>query len=509
MTRTGPLVVIGDALLDRDVNGTASRLCPDAPAPVLDDLREIRRPGGAALAALLAARDGSQVVLITPIGNDPASAIVRVLLEPHVTVVPMPLDGPLPDKARYRAGGQTLLRADGPAGRPGPASREAAEAIASGGTLLVSDYGRGTAADTTIRAALARRAARVPLVWDPHPRGPKPVPGTRLATPNHAEARAAAGLDPTPAGPPAGGPGPAGPPAGGSALVSGPVLRSAAEAAARLLSRWPVDGVAVTLGPHGTLLAQGSPAPLIVPARRVQAPDTCGAGDTFAAAAAVALSHGALPSEAVVTATRTATDFLAAGGVGSLRSATAVTGSAPADRGVSTDAGAPADTGGPADGSALTDPAVLAGRVHAAGGTVVAAGGCFDVLHAGHVSLLQAARSLGDCLIVCLNSDESVRRLKGEGRPLNPAADRVALLSALQCVDAVLVFEEDTPLAVLQRLRPDVWVKGGDYEGQVLPETDLLSTWGGQAVTVPYLAGRSTTRLQSAGAAAALGSDWL
>jgi rfaE bifunctional protein nucleotidyltransferase chain/domain len=150
----------------------------------------------------------------------------------------------------------------------------------------------------------------------------------------------------------------------------------------------------------------------------------------------------------------------------------------------------------------------LARRVHHAGGTVVAAGGCFDVLHAGHVSLLQAARSLGDCLIVCLNSDESVRRLKGEGRPLNPAADRIALLSALHCVDAVLVFDEDTPRAALRRLRPDLWVKGGDYEGQVLPETDLLSTWGGQAVTVPYLAGRSTTRLQAAGAAAVPGADY-
>jgi rfaE bifunctional protein nucleotidyltransferase chain/domain len=163
--------------------------------------------------------------------------------------------------------------------------------------------------------------------------------------------------------------------------------------------------------------------------------------------------------------------------------------------------------GSPADAGALADPVALAARMHAGGGTVVAAGGCFDVLHAGHVSLLQAARLLGDCLIVCLNSDESVRRLKGEGRPLNPAADRVALLSALHCVDAVLVFEEDTPSAALQRLRPDVWVKGGDYEGQVLPETDLLGSWGGQAVTVPYLAGRSTTRLQAAGAA--LGSDWL
>ena len=125
-------------------------------------------------------------------------------------------------------------------------------------------------------------------------------------------------------------------------------------------------------------------------------------------------------------------------------------------------------------------------------------GGCFDLLHAGHVSLLETARSLGDCLIVCLNSDSSVRRLKGDGRPLNHAADRAAVLAALGSVDAIAVFEEDTPCAVLDQLRPDIWVKGGDYDGRELPEAALLETWGGVAVTVPYLSGRSTTRLAEA-----------
>ncbi len=288
------------------MNGTASRLCPDTPAPVLDDLTEIRRPGGAALAALLAAREGARVVLIAPIGDDPPSAIVRALLQPHVTVVPLPLDGPLPDKARFRAGGQTLLRADGPAGRPGPASLEAAEAIASAGTLLVSDYGRGAASDPRLRAALAGRAGRVPLVWDPHPRGPEPVPGTRLATPNHAEARAA-GLNPRP---------PGRLPAVQPHLRPGAPLRRRG----RGPTAQPVAGGrrGRDPGPHGTLLTQGSPAPLIVPARPVHGADTCGAGDLFAAAAANALSHGALPSEAVVIGPRTASDLLAAGGVGSL-----------------------------------------------------------------------------------------------------------------------------------------------------------------------------------------------
>ncbi|WP_320776777.1 D-glycero-beta-D-manno-heptose 1-phosphate adenylyltransferase, partial [Streptomyces sp. CRN 30] len=141
------------------------------------------------------------------------------------------------------------------------------------------------------------------------------------------------------------------------------------------------------------------------------------------------------------------------------------------------------------------DPHVLATRVRAQHGTVVAAGGCFDLLHAGHVGLLQAARRLGDCLVVCVNSDASVRRRKGEGRPVNPVADRIRVLRALACVDAVAVFDEDTPERLLAGLRPDVWVKGGDYAGAEIPEAALLEEWGGQAVLLPYLDGRSSTAL--------------
>jgi rfaE bifunctional protein nucleotidyltransferase chain/domain len=133
--------------------------------------------------------------------------------------------------------------------------------------------------------------------------------------------------------------------------------------------------------------------------------------------------------------------------------------------------------------------------VRRAGGTVVATGGCFDLLHAGHVRMLEQARALGDCLIVCLNSDDSVRRLKGADRPVVPETDRAAVLAALRCVDAVAVFEEDDPRAVLRELRPHVWAKGGDYAVSDLPEAETLAEWGGRAVVVPYVAGRSTSRL--------------
>ena len=147
------------------------------------------------------------------------------------------------------------------------------------------------------------------------------------------------------------------------------------------------------------------------------------------------------------------------------------------------------------------DALIIAAATRAAGGTVVATGGCFDLLHAGHVRTLQAARLLGDCLVVCVNSDASVRRLKGGQRPIILEQDRVDLLLALECVDAVLVFDEDTPTEALRRLAPDLWVKGGDYRADDLPESAALAETGGRAVTVPYHPARSTSALAAALAA--------
>jgi rfaE bifunctional protein nucleotidyltransferase chain/domain len=202
--------------------------------------------------------------------------------------------------------------------------------------------------------------------------------------------------------------------------------------------------------------------------------DPCGAGDSFAAAAAAALADGAVTGEAVAGAVAAASAFVARGG-----------------------ASAWSSLGEPVEPNVVAEPGVdgVIARVRAAGGTVVATGGCFDLLHPGHVATLRAARGLGDCLVVCINSDASVRRLKGPSRPLVTAADRARVLEALEFVDAVVVFDEDTPAEVLDRLRPDVWAKGGDYAGADLPEAAVLQRWGGQAVVLPYLDGHSTTAL--------------
>ncbi|WP_043514043.1 MULTISPECIES: PfkB family carbohydrate kinase [unclassified Actinoplanes] len=449
------LVVVGDTLLDRDVEGTVRRIAPDAPAPVLDETEVSERPGGAGLAALLAAgREDYDVALVTALAGDAAGArLSELLTAAGIAVYALPLPGSTPQKIRMRAAGQVLLRLDrgGDARMPGEAPDGLLDVLNEASAILVSDYGRGVAGHPAVRAALA--AASAPIVWDPHPNGATPVPGVALATPNLAEAKGFSGD-----------------------AGKGTMLTTAQRTGHHLLDHWRARAVAVTCGAGGAVLSQAGPTPLVIPAGADAGDrDTCGAGDRFAAAAALALAGGALVSEAVQDAVAAATTYVLNGGVTAALSPAAATPAVPAPERIGADAAGR-----------------LAAEVRDRGGVVVATGGCFDLLHTGHLATLRAARGLGDCLIVCLNSDESVRGLKGPDRPINAQADRARLLAALDCVDAVVIFDEPTPEAVLSWLRPDVWVKGGDYAS--LPEADLVKRWDGQTVIVPYLDGRSTTR---------------
>jgi len=448
------LVVVGDTLLDSDVTGSVTRLCPDAPAPIVDLGEQVQRPGGAGLAALLAARAGQEVTLVTALGEDPPGRLLAELLAAEVDLVPLPLRGSTVRKTRVRAAGQSLLRIDSGDGRAvdGPVGAGVRAALLGAGAVLVADYGRGVTSLGALRRALADQADRVPLVWDPHPKGTAPVPGCRLVTPNESEA---------------------------TGFASRP---DGLEAAVLLRRRWDCSAVAMTMGARGALVATPDGC-LAVPVPELDlAPhaDTCGAGDAFAAGATAALLETGSLTDAVRTAVGVASRFVASGGVGSIG----------ARRG---------------DGVALPQPAArpgsaleLAASVRRRGGRVVATGGCFDVLHPGHLDLLRQARALGDCLVVCLNSDASVRRRKGPGRPIIPERDRVAMLEALEPVDAVAVFDEDTPAALLERLRPEVWVKGGDYTLGELPEAPLVGRHGGRTVLIPLSDGYSTTRLVQA-----------
>ena len=450
------ITVVGDVLLDVDLAGEATRLCPDAPVPVVDVSDVRRRAGGAGLVARMLARDGHRVTLVTVLSDDDASLELEGALA-GVHVVSGPSGARTPVKTRVRAGRQPVVRVDEGCGRPEVPAATAGmlRALERAEAIVVADYGRGVAANREIRDLLAARAGDIPIVWDPHPSGAAPVPGVAVVTPNLSEAAKAAG---------SGTGTPAAVAAVGSAIGN------------TLLDRWQSQAVLVTMGEHGGVLSRRDTSPLAIPAPPTEVTDPCGAGDRLAASLAVHLAEGCSLSDAAERAINEAAAFLGAGGVASLP-----------------------DRHRPVWHHSREEDALdLARRVRANGGTVVATGGCFDLLHAGHARTLAAARALGDCLIVCLNSDESVRRIKGEQRPIVSQQDRAELLLALECVDAVLVFGEDTPEACLETLRPDVWVKGGDYRASELPEAGLVESWGGRCVTVPFHQARSTSVLADA-----------
>ncbi|WP_346926600.1 PfkB family carbohydrate kinase [uncultured Arthrobacter sp.] len=386
-------------------------------------------------------------------------AIGRLLEElAGITVAAGHSGAPTPVKTRLRADGHPVARFDeGCQVRPAPGVTPGMlEAVEGAGALIVADYGRGLTSHPALRAMIARLARSIPVIWDPHPAGAEPVAGITVVTPNLSEARAAA------AAVPAGSPG---------------TPHGVPDIAGTLLRRWQSSAVLVTQGGHGaTLVRASSPAPVHIPAPHTAVTDACGAGDRLAGSLAAHLMAGGDVEESCHRAVREAAAFLAAGGVAALPSG-------------------PPTLPFPGKGA---DALAVVRRVRAAGGTVVATGGCFDLLHAGHARTLAAARRLGDCLIVCLNSDASVRRIKGASRPIIGQQDRTELLQSLECVDAVLVFEEDTPERALDLLRPDLWVKGGDYDITQLPETALMESWGGRCLVVPHHPARSTTRLAAA-----------
>ena len=460
------IAVVGDVLLDSDIGGRADRLSPDAPVPVVAVQTAARRPGGAGLVATFLARDGVDVVLVTALSDDDAGRELRGLLAGiserspgSIEIVAGRSPSATPIKTRVRVDDHAVVRIDEGCEAAAPPEVDAAMLAAVTGVdaVIAADYGRGLLSGAALRAAIEKAADLIPVVWDPHPRGAIPVPGV-VVTPNLSEARAAAGI--------------------GSDGIA-----AASDSAARLIERWEAEAVLVTLGSRGALLhRRGDERGIahVVPAVPIANADTCGAGDRLVASLASELASGSHLPAAVQSAVGVTGRFLADGGVASL------------NRGSTAAALAPS-------GDALA----VARATRARGGTVVATGGCFDLLHAGHARTLASARALGDCLIVCLNSDRSVRRLKGAERPIMGQDDRTDLLLALSCVDAVIIFDESTPEAVLSRITPDIWVKGGDYVADELPETAVIAEWGGRTVTVPYHHGHSTTSL--AGALARVG----
>lgn len=448
------LVVLGDVLLDRDVTGRVARTSPDGTAPVLDIDVTNERPGGAGLTALLAARAGADVTLIAPIGTDRGSQRAAELLERHVKLISVPTPGKLPTKTRIRTDNEVIVRVD--EGGPCPPHTDLPDAVQpavdDANAILVSDYGQGFTTNPQVRFLVELSTRNVPVVWDPHPRGAAPVANVSLVTPNETEAlRLADRSD--------------------GLCESGSQILQIRAIADWLVEKWRARAVAVTLGQHGALLSFGRGAPLVVPTQRTITGESCGAGDSFAAEVSVALGGGAPLARAVCDGVQAATEFVergAASGISRVISPSNSTRSA----------------------------WLLVDHARRAGECIVATGGCFDMLHAGHVAMLRHARQLGDRLIVLLNTDDSAQRLKGPNRPVVDLRHRRQILEALEDVDAVIPFDDCTPAHVLEELRPDIWVKGGDYAGRELPEAEVVRAYGGEVLVVPYVDNQSTSALR-------------
>ena len=456
--------VIGDLMLDEYVTGTVERISPEAPVPVVRAQTTEHRLGGAANVARQIAMLGARVSLAGICGEDaPGEELLRLCSAAAIdTRAVLKLSGRhTTRKLRVVSHSQQLLRLDWEDIQPCAANvtLQLLEKLDSGeppAAIILSDYAKGVLTPETL-AAMLRSRSTIPRVVDPKHRDFARYRGATTVTPNLHELEVACGR-------------------------TLPVEDTAAIAAAArgVMANAGLESMVVTLGSRGMLVVPHEAPEVAVPAMRHEVYDVTGAGDTAIAVLTLALAAQAPLIEAAQLAN-------AAAGV-SVCQVGAVAVSAASIR----DALAAHP-----DGKLLSrqELAARAATWRSEGKRIVFSNGCFDLLHAGHLSLLSHASKLGDVLVLAINSDASVRRLKGPERPLVPQAERAALLAALTFVDAVTIFEEDTPLAVLQTIKPHVLVKGGDYQPSEVIGRELVEAAGGQVVIVPLTPEKSTSSL--------------
>jgi D-beta-D-heptose 7-phosphate kinase/D-beta-D-heptose 1-phosphate adenosyltransferase len=463
------LLVVGDAILDVWMSGWASRLCREAPVPVvtLEDRQEM--PGGAANAAVNAASLGAQVALLSVVGGDQAGARLRRRLGAAGVdadgLVVQPARGTLL-KRRVLADGQLLVRVDEGDETPlrGRAARRLAdrlaERFAAHDAVLVSDYAAGTVGPGLV-AALARLQAATPRILVVDAKNPAAYRGVGATAvkPNYQEATQLLGLDP--------------------ADANSRRVDQLEQEGQRILSLLDAQVAAVTLDTEGALLFEAGAPPYRTYAHPVPAAKSTGAGDTFATVLTLALAAGCDVPAAGELASAAATVAVDQAGT-TVCSRTALQAAVTGDRRRVT---------------GLEELRAKVAQYRQERRRIVFTNGCFDLLHRGHVSYLNQAKTLGDVLIVAVNTDASVRRLKGPDRPVTTLEDRVAVLAALSCIDHLVPFEDDSPAELLRAIKPDLLVKGGDYRPDSVPEGPLVEALGGRVQILPYLHNHSTTAL--------------
>jgi D-beta-D-heptose 7-phosphate kinase/D-beta-D-heptose 1-phosphate adenosyltransferase len=455
-----PVLVVGDVMLDRYWHGGTSRISPEAPVPVVKVEQIEDRPGGAANVALNIAALGAPALLVGVTGDDEAAAslsdqLQAVGVKTHFQRI---LGQPTIVKLRVMSRHQQLLRMDfeQPFNTDAAALAVEVEALLAGVKVLVlSDYGKGALKNhqALIQAALAKGIA---VLADPKGKDFSIYRGVSLITPNLNEFE----------------------------TIVGHCVDEAELVAkgARMMRELALGALLITRGEHGmTLLRPDHPA-LHLPARAREVFDVTGAGDTVISTLAASLAAGEELPQAVALAN------LAAGiVVGKL--GTAAISAPELRRAIQREAGSERGVLSP-------DQLLLAiedARAH--GEKIVFTNGCFDILHAGHVAYLEQARAQGDRLVLAVNDDASVSRLKGPGRPINSVDRRMAVLAGLGAVDWVVSFSEDTPENLLRDIKPDVLVKGGDYGIDQVVGADIVSAYGGEVRVLGLVANSSTTAI--------------
>lgn len=456
------ILVVGDLMLDRYWHGTTGRISPEAPVPVVAVEQEEARLGGAANVALNLAHLGAQVSVLGYLGEDDQGSVMRHLMA-QASIRCLALScapAPTITKLRVMSRHQQLIRLDFEASLlempEAPLLEAYRQALGEADLVILSDYAKGTLGPVASLLALARQSG-IPVLVDPKALDFSRYAGASLLTPNLAELEAVVG--------------------------NCADLEVLVQKGKSLLAQHELGALLVTRGEKGmTLLLPGEEV-MHLPAHARDVYDVTGAGDTVIAVTAAALAAGESLPHAVQLANWAAAIVVAKLGTASVS----------ADELRSALMPAPAPERGIIALDALQRHLP---RLRAQGERIVLTNGCFDLLHPGHIQYLEAARQLGDRLLVLVNSDASVSRLKGPSRPVNPLAFRMTMLAALACVDWVLAFDEDTPADMIAAIVPDILVKGGDYKDiRQIAGYDVVTANGGRVEVLSFLDGYSSTRL--------------
>lgn len=455
------VLVVGDVMLDRYWSGPCSRISPEAPVPVVKIQRQEDRPGGAANVALNIANLGGQVRLIGLVGTDEAAKSLQDQLRGDgVNCDFVEVEGASTvTKLRTLAHNQQLLRLDfedGFAAFSLPTlAGKVEQAISHCDVLVLSDYDKGALRDVQGLIDMARKQ-HVPVIVDPKGNDFSRYRGATVITPNFSEFEAVVGH-----------------------CSDEPTIAHCAESLCRQLE---LQALLVTRSDKGMSLYERGRSALHQPTHAREIYDVTGAGDTVIATLAAVLATGADLEQAMLLANCAAGVVVGKLGTATLNAAelrSATLTHKPLDRGVVNQE------------TLLT----LIQQARDAGERIVMTNGCFDILHAGHVAYLARARELGQRLIVAVNDDDSVRRLKGPERPVNPIDLRMAVLSGLESVDWVLSYSEDTPARLIEYLLPDVLVKGGDWAVKDIVGHDTVTANGGEVHSLAFLDGCSTSEI--------------